>query len=132
MTTNPVNDEPTFKIPASSCKMTIAGGSVCLSYCNTLCIGTDELVRLVEALGFKVTKEVTVDEFRKEIAEPQRELDSLQAHHCIHCGTIYIMNNATAREECFCGTELYPVSRKVMLGRPLLLGDDYRAVVDGE
>jgi hypothetical protein len=58
----------------------------------------------------------------------KRALDASVAH-CLGCGRIWIGDQETGWDECpKCGTELYPVTRKLVTGE-LKLGDGYEARV---
>jgi hypothetical protein len=50
--------------------------------------------------------------------------------HCVHCGRIWIFTKESGSDNCSCGAELYPVSRKLSTGE-LILADGFLARVLG-
>ena len=49
--------------------------------------------------------------------------------HCVHCGRIWVFTKEFATDECSCGAELYPVSKKLSTGE-LTLADGFVARVE--
>ena len=60
---------------------------------------------------------------------PEKRAFDASVAHCLGCGRIWVQDRDTGSDECpKCGTELYPVTRKLMTGE-LKLGDGYEARV---
>lgn len=59
---------------------------------------------------------------------------NLDIAHCIHCGRIYIrgeyQDESCYTDDCVCGAELYPVSKRLHLGE-LKLAEGEKARVVG-
>jgi len=68
---------------------------------------------------------------KKSWAKPQDDA-KLEAAHCLGCGRIWVRGRDGGSDECECGRELYPVSKWLVAGKELKLGDGYEARVSND
>lgn len=69
---------------------------------------------------------------KKTWSKPEDDA-KLEAAHCMGCGRIWVRNRDKGSDECGeCGRELYPVSKYILAGQELKLGDGHEARVGND